>query len=49
MIIRLFVFQRKDKIWDDELLLITKRMLLSNSDIYTLWNIRREVFQNNKW
>ncbi|GAB1869598.1 Geranylgeranyl transferase type-2 subunit alpha [Camponotus japonicus] len=44
------VFQkRKDKIWDDELLLITKRMLLSNSDIYTLWNIRREVFQNNKW
>ncbi|XP_072755996.1 geranylgeranyl transferase type-2 subunit alpha [Anoplolepis gracilipes] len=44
------VFQkRKDKIWDDELLLITKRMLLNNSDIYTLWNIRREVFQNNKW
>ncbi|XP_050466893.1 geranylgeranyl transferase type-2 subunit alpha [Cataglyphis hispanica] len=44
------VFQkRKDKIWDDELLLITKRMLLNNSDIYTLWNIRREAFQNNKW
>ncbi|KAL6256028.1 hypothetical protein P5V15_013263 [Pogonomyrmex californicus] len=44
------VFQkRKDKIWDDELLLVTKRILLSNSDIYTLWNIRREVFENNKW
>ncbi|XP_011644494.1 geranylgeranyl transferase type-2 subunit alpha, partial [Pogonomyrmex barbatus] len=41
--------QRKNKIWDDELLLVTKRILLSNSDIYTLWNIRREVFENNKW
>lgn len=44
------VFQkRKDKIWDDELLLVTRRMLLCNSDIYTLWNVRREVFENNKW
>ncbi|XP_018307477.1 geranylgeranyl transferase type-2 subunit alpha [Mycetomoellerius zeteki] len=44
------VFQkRKDKEWDDELLLVTKRMLLSNSDIYTLWNIRREFFKNNEW
>ncbi|XP_012218287.1 geranylgeranyl transferase type-2 subunit alpha [Linepithema humile] len=44
------VFQkRKDKIWDNELLLITKHMLLNNPDIYTLWNIRREAFENNKW
>ncbi|KYM77155.1 Geranylgeranyl transferase type-2 subunit alpha [Atta colombica] len=43
------VFQkRKDKKWDDELLLVTKRMLLNNSDIYTLWNIRREFFENNE-
>ncbi|XP_011051699.1 PREDICTED: geranylgeranyl transferase type-2 subunit alpha isoform X2 [Acromyrmex echinatior] len=44
------VFQkRKDKKWDDELLSVTKRMLLNNSDIYTLWNIRREFFENNEW
>lgn len=41
--------KRNDKIWDDELLLITKRILLSNPDNYTLWNIRRETFENNKW
>ncbi|KAG5327438.1 PGTA transferase, partial [Pseudoatta argentina] len=39
--------KRKDKKWDDELLSVTKRMLLNNSDIYTLWNIRREFFENN--
>lgn len=44
-----FIFQRKGKILDDELLTVTKRMLLNNSDIYTLWNIRRQVFVNNKW
>ncbi|XP_011159500.1 geranylgeranyl transferase type-2 subunit alpha [Solenopsis invicta] len=44
------VFQkRKDKIWDDELLTCIRRMLMNNSDIYTLWNIRREVFENNEW
>ncbi|XP_011138435.2 geranylgeranyl transferase type-2 subunit alpha isoform X2 [Harpegnathos saltator] len=44
------VFQkRKDELWDDELLSITKHILLSNPDIYTLWNIRREAFQKNKW
>ncbi|XP_032686698.1 geranylgeranyl transferase type-2 subunit alpha isoform X2 [Odontomachus brunneus] len=44
------VFQkRKDELWDDELLSITKHMLLSNPDIYTLWNIRREAFKKNKW
>ncbi|CAL1675278.1 unnamed protein product [Lasius platythorax] len=47
--IAIVIQKRKDKIWDDELLLITKRILLSNSDIYTLWNIRRETFENNKW
>lgn len=43
------LFQRKNKIWDNELLLITERMLLNNPDIYTLWNIRREAFENNEW
>lgn len=44
------VFQkRKNKILDDELLLITKHILLNNPDIYTFWNIRREAFENNKW
>lgn len=40
--------KRENKIWDDELLLLTEKILLQNSDVYTLWNIRREVFQNNK-
>ncbi|KAK2588533.1 hypothetical protein KPH14_006312 [Odynerus spinipes] len=44
------IFQkRKDHIWDNELLLLTEKILLQNSDVYTLWNIRREVFQNNNW
>ncbi|EZA50218.1 geranylgeranyl transferase type-2 subunit alpha isoform X2 [Ooceraea biroi] len=43
------VFQkRKDKLLDDELLTITRRMLLTNPDIYTLWNIRREAFESNE-
>ncbi|XP_071645686.1 geranylgeranyl transferase type-2 subunit alpha [Temnothorax longispinosus] len=41
--------KRQGKIWDDELLSVTRRMLLNNSDIYTLWNIRRQVFENNEW
>ncbi|XP_014485612.1 PREDICTED: geranylgeranyl transferase type-2 subunit alpha isoform X2 [Dinoponera quadriceps] len=41
--------KRRDELWDDELLSITKHMLLSNPDIYTLWNIRREAFGKNKW
>ncbi|XP_047360586.1 geranylgeranyl transferase type-2 subunit alpha isoform X2 [Vespa velutina] len=40
--------KRENKIWDDELLLLTEKILLQNPDVYTLWNIRREVFQNNK-
>ncbi|KAG7187951.1 hypothetical protein KM043_013913 [Ampulex compressa] len=45
-----FVFQkRNDKIWDDELMQGTERMLLKNPDIYTLWNIRREAFEKNEW
>lgn len=47
--IMLLSLQRKDKLWDDELLSITRHMLLSNPDIYTLWNIRREAFKKNEW
>lgn len=44
------IFQKKkDKIWDDELLSVVKQMLSSNPDIYTLWNIRRQVLENNEW
>ncbi|KOX68050.1 Geranylgeranyl transferase type-2 subunit alpha [Melipona quadrifasciata] len=39
--------KRKDKIYDDELMMVTERMV--NPDIYTLWNIRREAFTNNDW
>ncbi|KAF3429991.1 hypothetical protein E2986_00878 [Frieseomelitta varia] len=41
--------KRKDKIYDDELMTVTERMVLQNPDIYTLWNIRREAFINNDW
>ncbi|XP_011881514.1 PREDICTED: geranylgeranyl transferase type-2 subunit alpha-like [Vollenhovia emeryi] len=37
------------KKWGLELLNVTKRILLNNSDIYTLWNVRRQVFENKKW
>ncbi|XP_024946850.1 geranylgeranyl transferase type-2 subunit alpha [Cephus cinctus] len=44
------VFQkRRDKIYDDELLLVTERIVVKNPDIYTLWNIRREAFNANDW
>lgn len=41
--------KRKEKTYDDELLTVTECMLLQNSDIYTLWNIRREAVANNNW
>lgn len=41
--------KRKDKIYDEELMMVTERMVLQNPDIYTLWNIRREAFINNNW
>ncbi|KZC09465.1 Geranylgeranyl transferase type-2 subunit alpha, partial [Dufourea novaeangliae] len=44
------VFQkRKDKTYDDELMMVIERLLIENPDIYTLWNIRREAFTNNEW
>lgn len=44
------IFQkRKDQIWDNQLLLLTEKILLQNPCVYTLWNIRCEVFQNNNW
>lgn len=42
-------FQRSDKMWDDELLEVTERVVLQNPDINTLWNIRREAFEKNDW
>lgn len=47
--INLIFQKRRDKIWDEELLLGTERMVLKNPDIYTLWNIRREAFSKNNW
>ncbi|XP_017756482.1 PREDICTED: geranylgeranyl transferase type-2 subunit alpha-like [Eufriesea mexicana] len=41
--------KRKDKIYDEELMMVTQRMVLQNPDIYTLWNIRREAFISNNW
>ncbi|XP_033227402.1 geranylgeranyl transferase type-2 subunit alpha isoform X2 [Belonocnema kinseyi] len=41
--------KRKDEIWDDEILLVTEKMLLRNPDIYTLWNTRREALMKNNW
>ncbi|XP_076381613.1 rab geranylgeranyltransferase subunit alpha isoform X1 [Megalopta genalis] len=44
------IFQkRRDQIYDDELMTVTERLLIENSDIYTLWNIRREAFTKNDW
>ncbi|XP_043464936.1 geranylgeranyl transferase type-2 subunit alpha [Leptopilina heterotoma] len=45
-----FIFQkRKEKSWNHELLGATEKVLVRNADIYTLWNIRREVLINNNW
>lgn len=38
-----YLFQRNESELDKELLELTGKVLLSNPDIYTLWNIRREI------
>ncbi|XP_015183845.1 PREDICTED: geranylgeranyl transferase type-2 subunit alpha [Polistes dominula] len=39
--------KREENVLDDDMLFLTENVLLENSDINTLWNIRREVFQSN--
>ncbi|KAI4486945.1 hypothetical protein M0802_012202 [Mischocyttarus mexicanus] len=39
--------KREENMLDDDILFLTEKVLLENSDIHTLWNIRREAFQNN--
>ncbi|XP_011495151.1 PREDICTED: geranylgeranyl transferase type-2 subunit alpha [Ceratosolen solmsi marchali] len=41
--------KRKNHKWDNELLIITQKLLIKQPDINTLWNIRREAFLNNNW
>lgn len=43
------MLQRKDNIYDDEMLMVTAEMVLQNPDINTIWNIRREAFEKNNW
>ncbi|XP_034945684.1 geranylgeranyl transferase type-2 subunit alpha [Chelonus insularis] len=47
--INLIFEKRKNKIYDDELLFTTEHLVLKIPDIHTIWNIRREAFQNNQW
>ncbi|XP_058805294.1 geranylgeranyl transferase type-2 subunit alpha isoform X2 [Phymastichus coffea] len=46
---QLVVQKRKNQEWNDELLLVTEKILVRNPDIYTLWNVRREIFFYNNW
>ncbi|XP_011299508.1 geranylgeranyl transferase type-2 subunit alpha [Fopius arisanus] len=47
--IDLVINKRKEKVYDDELLLVTEKMVLQNPDINSVWNIRREAFQYREW
>ncbi|KAK3603828.1 hypothetical protein CHS0354_042834 [Potamilus streckersoni] len=40
--------KRKNKEFDDDLLALTGEVLAQNSDLYTLWNIRKETFLHMK-
>ncbi|XP_043275761.1 geranylgeranyl transferase type-2 subunit alpha [Venturia canescens] len=49
MAMKIIFQKRADKLWDDELLEVTERVVLQNPDINTLWNIRRDAFNKNDW
>ena len=39
-----FFLQRKNKEFDDELMSLTEKLLGSNPDFNTVWNIRKDIF-----
>ncbi|XP_063984457.1 geranylgeranyl transferase type-2 subunit alpha isoform X2 [Diachasmimorpha longicaudata] len=47
--INLVIQKRKEKVYDDELLLVSEKMVLQNPDINSVWNIRREAFEHRQW
>ena len=41
-----FAWQRENGELDEEMLMLTGELLSVNPDFYTLWNIRRELFES---
>ncbi|KAJ8679431.1 hypothetical protein QAD02_015218 [Eretmocerus hayati] len=47
--VELIFEKRKNGDLDDEILVMTEKLLAQLPDVYTLWNIRREALLNNNW
>ncbi|XP_057328588.1 geranylgeranyl transferase type-2 subunit alpha [Microplitis mediator] len=44
------IFQKRDdNLYDDELLMLTERILSEIPDLSSVWNIRREAFKKREW